>query len=199
LKGIRMAWSMASTLTAPDPMPSNSDKVIEDLLVSRVAAVPGVTQVRGFVAANAQGFDYVGIAESALPFSAQLLVREGYSLGAKVPDQVQLANLLRQLVVAGANSGIDITGLTPPAIANITKRLMQDNLIREAGRVRGAGGSSGAIVSALDKVKNKISRDATCVLILPDRGERYLDTIYSGAWVRQHFGEEPFAEKDTAI
>jgi predicted NBD/HSP70 family sugar kinase len=34
----------------------------------------------------------------------------------------------------------DITGLTPPAIANITKRLMQDNLIREAGRVRGARG-----------------------------------------------------------
>jgi predicted NBD/HSP70 family sugar kinase len=34
----------------------------------------------------------------------------------------------------------DITGLTPPAIANITKRLMLDNLIKEAGRVRGARG-----------------------------------------------------------
>jgi predicted NBD/HSP70 family sugar kinase len=34
----------------------------------------------------------------------------------------------------------DITGLTPPAIANITRKLMQDNLIREAGRVRGARG-----------------------------------------------------------
>src|SRR6201994_3818886 len=34
----------------------------------------------------------------------------------------------------------DITGLTPPAIANITKRLLQDNLIREAGRARGARG-----------------------------------------------------------
>jgi predicted NBD/HSP70 family sugar kinase len=34
----------------------------------------------------------------------------------------------------------DITGLTPPAIANITKRLLQDNLIREAGRIRGARG-----------------------------------------------------------
>jgi predicted NBD/HSP70 family sugar kinase len=34
----------------------------------------------------------------------------------------------------------DITGLTPPAIANITKRLMQDNLIKEAGKVRGARG-----------------------------------------------------------
>src|SRR6195952_2471687 len=34
----------------------------------------------------------------------------------------------------------DITGLTPPAIANITKRLMQDNLVKEAGRVQGARG-----------------------------------------------------------
>src|ERR1700761_677 len=34
----------------------------------------------------------------------------------------------------------DITGLTPPAIANITRRLMQDNLVREAGKVRGARG-----------------------------------------------------------
>lgn len=34
----------------------------------------------------------------------------------------------------------DITGLTPPAIANITRKLMQDNLIKEAGRVRGARG-----------------------------------------------------------
>src|SRR4030081_2074857 len=34
----------------------------------------------------------------------------------------------------------DITGLTPPAIANITTRLMLDNLIKEAGRVRGARG-----------------------------------------------------------
>jgi hypothetical protein len=33
-----------------------------------------------------------------------------------------------------------ITGLTPPAIANITRRLMHDNLIKEAGRVRGARG-----------------------------------------------------------
>jgi predicted NBD/HSP70 family sugar kinase len=35
---------------------------------------------------------------------------------------------------------VDITGLTPPAIANITKRLLSDNLIKEAGRQRGARG-----------------------------------------------------------
>ncbi len=35
---------------------------------------------------------------------------------------------------------VDITGLTAPAIANITKRLLNDNLIKEAGRLRGARG-----------------------------------------------------------
>jgi len=33
-----------------------------------------------------------------------------------------------------------ITGLTPPAVANITKRLLDDGLILEAGRVQGARG-----------------------------------------------------------
>lgn len=53
-----------------------------------------------------------------------------------------------------------------------------------------AGGSSGAVVAALDKTIDRIARDATCVLIFPDRGERYLDTVYSDAWVQAHFGSE---------
>ncbi|WP_433528258.1 2,3-diaminopropionate biosynthesis protein SbnA [Micromonospora sp. CA-263727] len=52
-----------------------------------------------------------------------------------------------------------------------------------------AGGSSGAVVAALDQVRDQIPPGATCVLILPDRGERYLDTIYNDAWVNTHFGD----------
>jgi len=52
-----------------------------------------------------------------------------------------------------------------------------------------AGGSSGAVLMAVDRVKDEIPPDATCAVILADRGERYLDTIYSDSWVRQHFGE----------
>jgi cysteine synthase A len=59
-----------------------------------------------------------------------------------------------------------------------------------------AGGSSGAIVSALGKVKDSIPQGSTCVLILPDRGERYLDTIYSDAWVTKHFGLEQVAPRE---
>lgn len=52
-----------------------------------------------------------------------------------------------------------------------------------------AGGSSGAVISAVDHVKYTIDRGSTCVVILADRGERYLDTIYSDAWVSEHFGD----------
>jgi len=50
------------------------------------------------------------------------------------------------------------------------------------------GGSSGGVLMALDKIKERIPAGSTCVLIFPDRGERYLDTIYSDNWVAQHFG-----------
>jgi N-(2-amino-2-carboxyethyl)-L-glutamate synthase len=54
-----------------------------------------------------------------------------------------------------------------------------------------AGGSSGAIVMAVERMKPSIPRDALCVMILADRGERYLDTIYSNQWVLEHFGYMP--------
>lgn len=52
-----------------------------------------------------------------------------------------------------------------------------------------AGGSSGAIIMAVGRIKDKIPAGANCVVIFPDRGERYLDTIYSKEWIAEHFGE----------
>ncbi|HEU4931268.1 MAG TPA: 2,3-diaminopropionate biosynthesis protein SbnA [Pyrinomonadaceae bacterium] len=52
-----------------------------------------------------------------------------------------------------------------------------------------AGGSSGGVITAVERFKHEIPKDATCVVILPDRGERYLDTIYSDTWVKEHFGD----------
>ncbi len=52
-----------------------------------------------------------------------------------------------------------------------------------------AGGSSGGVLMAVDKVRQRIPSGATCVAIFHDRGERYLDTIYSDDWVEEHFGE----------
>jgi len=52
-----------------------------------------------------------------------------------------------------------------------------------------AGGSSGAVVAALERLQGTIPDGANCVLIFADRGERYLETIYDDDWVRQHFGD----------
>jgi N-(2-amino-2-carboxyethyl)-L-glutamate synthase len=52
-----------------------------------------------------------------------------------------------------------------------------------------AGGSSGGVLMAVDRIKHRLPSGATCVAIFPDRGERYLDTIYSDDWVREKFGD----------
>lgn len=52
-----------------------------------------------------------------------------------------------------------------------------------------AGGSSGAIISAIEQYATNLFAGAICVAILPDRGERYLDTIYNSEWIHQHFGD----------
>lgn len=51
------------------------------------------------------------------------------------------------------------------------------------------GGSSGGLLMAIKKVVPSIPPGSTCVMIFPDRGERYLDTIFNDSWVARHFGE----------
>jgi len=60
-------------------------------------------------------------------------------------------------------------------------------LVRTEGIL--AGASSGGLIAAVDKLRDRIPAGASCAVILPDRGERYLDTVYSDTWVRAHFGE----------
>jgi N-(2-amino-2-carboxyethyl)-L-glutamate synthase len=51
------------------------------------------------------------------------------------------------------------------------------------------GGSAGAVIMAISKLRHEIPEGANCVAILCDRGERYLETIYSEDWVERHFGD----------
>jgi 2,3-diaminopropionate biosynthesis protein SbnA len=52
-----------------------------------------------------------------------------------------------------------------------------------------AGGSSGATVAALYATRGIIPAGARCVLIFPDGGDRYLNSIYSDDWVAENFGQ----------
>lgn len=55
-----------------------------------------------------------------------------------------------------------------------------------------AGASSGGIISAIERLAadGVILPGARCVAILADRGERYLDTVYSDSWVQEKLGDE---------
>ncbi|MCY8499318.1 2,3-diaminopropionate biosynthesis protein SbnA [Bacillus atrophaeus] len=52
-----------------------------------------------------------------------------------------------------------------------------------------AGGSTGANLSAIMKMEKEIPDNSTCVMVMHDNGERYLETIYSDEWVQEHFGD----------
>ena len=62
-----------------------------------------------------------------------------------------------------------------------------------------AGGSSGAGVMAVERLRDRLHDGATVVVIFPDRGERYLDTIYSDDWVQRHFGAEAISESSASL
>ncbi|SIR32980.1 2,3-diaminopropionate biosynthesis protein SbnA [Maribacter ulvicola] len=51
------------------------------------------------------------------------------------------------------------------------------------------GGSSGGMISAVNKYSKKIEAGSNCALFLCDRGERYLDTIYDQDWLLKELPE----------
>lgn len=50
-----------------------------------------------------------------------------------------------------------------------------------------AGGSSGAVIAGLLRAAPDIEAGSNVVVVLADRGERYLDTIYNQQWRHKHF------------
>ncbi|MGF9713794.1 2,3-diaminopropionate biosynthesis protein SbnA [Paenibacillus sp. JMULE4] len=51
-----------------------------------------------------------------------------------------------------------------------------------------AGASSGGVIAAVRHMEQELVPGAKCAVILHDRGERYLDTVYSDAWIESEFG-----------
>jgi cysteine synthase A len=61
-------------------------------------------------------------------------------------------------------------------------------LVRQEAILTGA--SSGGVVTAIERLASEgtLERGATCAAIFPERGERYLDTVNSDAWVQERLG-----------
>lgn len=91
-----------------------------------------------------------------------------------------------------------LPALHDPTLADLVVRVSDAECVRgcrELVRREAilAGASSGGVVAAVFRLRGKLPAGAVCAAILPDRGERYLDTVYDDAWVRRELGEEAFA------
>jgi len=51
------------------------------------------------------------------------------------------------------------------------------------------GGSSGGVYTAFERMRGELPEGSTCALVFCDRGERYLETIFSDEWVTERFGD----------
>ena len=48
-----------------------------------------------------------------------------------------------------------------------------------------AGGSSGAVVAAVGRIRPQLPTGSCVLTVLPDRGDRYLDLVYDDGWVER--------------
>ncbi|MBB4635070.1 2,3-diaminopropionate biosynthesis protein SbnA [Longimicrobium terrae] len=96
-------------------------------------------------------------------------------------------------IIPGLGSGM-VPGLLRPGLAHAQVHVT--NLDCVAGCRRAAlreallvGGSSGGVYTAFERMQDELPDGSVCVLVFCDRGERYLDTVFSDTWVQERFGD----------
>jgi N-(2-amino-2-carboxyethyl)-L-glutamate synthase len=105
-------------------------------------------------------------------------------------------------VIFGGNSGkrvipgfgasrrsslLDTSILEPPLIMEEWESIVGCKKLLDREAIL-AGGSTGALVAAVQKLD--MLPDHKAVIIICDRGERYLETIYSDHWIKKTYGIE---------
>jgi len=107
------------------------------------------------------------------------------------------------VIFGGQKSGRRFPGLGAGIVPPFARVPFLDEVvhIREADMIREchelanqeaivAGPSSGAVIAAVKRSLPALPDGVRCVAIIHDRGERYLETVYSRDWVKEHFGIE---------
>jgi N-(2-amino-2-carboxyethyl)-L-glutamate synthase len=96
-------------------------------------------------------------------------------------------------IIPGLGSGM-MPGLLRPGLADGQVHVTNldcvagcRNLARREALL--VGGSAGGVFTAFERMQHELPDGAVCVLIFCDRGERYLDTIFSDEWVFHRFGD----------
>jgi N-(2-amino-2-carboxyethyl)-L-glutamate synthase len=127
------------------------------------------------------------------------------------PVRVVAVDSVGSVTFGGASGRRMIPGLGTSVRPPLLDELYVDDVVRvdEADTVRMChrlarggylfGGSTGTVVAgALSWLDMYDRHDATALAIAPDLGERYLDTIYQGNWVRGLYGDDVLAPDEIA-
>jgi N-(2-amino-2-carboxyethyl)-L-glutamate synthase len=61
-----------------------------------------------------------------------------------------------------------------------------------------AGASSGGVVAVLNRYRHVWPAKTRVAVVLPDRGDRYLDTVYDDSWCERHLGSVPELDAQVA-
>jgi len=110
------------------------------------------------------------------------------------------------IIFGGANGARKFPGLGAARVPELHRDDIADRVVAvsDAECVTGcrelvrheailAGASSGGVIAAIRRMSGVIPPGAVCAAILPDRGERYLDTVYDDEWVLRELGFDPGA------
>jgi len=103
-------------------------------------------------------------------------------VGVDVYGSVILGGIAAPRKIPGMGSARK-SSLLEPELIDIVSKIEEDDAIRwcralaktEAMLV---GGSSGAVVAAVEQIHDQIPAGASVVVLMPDRGERYMDLIF---------------------
>lgn len=115
-------------------------------------------------------------------------------------------------VLFGAPSPRDLPGLGASRVPELLKRDEFDQIIhiddyesavacRQLVEHEGifAGGSSGAVIAAIQQISAHLPHAVRILTILPDRGERYLDTVYDDEWLARMKDRHLARKSETSI
>ena len=124
-----------------------------------------------------------------------------YARDHKLSTKVVAVDAEGSVIFGGTNGNRRFPGLGTGIIPPFGQTRFMDHAIKVADRdmVAGcrllvkhesllAGPSSGAVVHALKSILHELPDDSVCAVILHDRGERYMDTVFCDEWVEQQFG-----------
>ena len=111
------------------------------------------------------------------------------------PTTIVAVDAAGSVIFGGARGGRKFPGLGAAMVPPIARAELIDRIVyvterecvetcRELLRSEAilAGASSGGVLAAIRSLQGEIPPGSVCAAILPDRGDRYLDTVYDDEW-----------------